>query len=367
MPVFISRYLTLTFGPALLRDCEAYAKMLVTDQKPGANGGAPPIPAVDFNNELEKKEVAKVFNAAMQCLSPEDRDLACVKTMLPILQRGVGVHHSGLLPILKELVEVLFQEQLIKCLFATETFAMGLNMPAKTVIFTTVKKWDGEENRTISSGEYIQMSGRAGRRGKDDLGFVLMLVDGEMDEASCRDMIQGKAKPLLSQFKLSYYTLLNLIRRAEGTGMSIAEVISRSFSQYQHDRDVPELKQRAEELRKGAEASEDTFKAMQEYLKLREQAAAARAVVQKAMIQPDKCIHVLRPGRIVRVTEGECWNRIVDKMRVLVLSVKEIRQRWWTGLLANAVTTFLLPGLKITPCRTMLSYSTISLHSSFLK
>jgi ATP-dependent RNA helicase DOB1 len=95
---------------------------------------------------------------------------------------------------------------------------MGLNMPAKTVVFTALRKWDGEETRWVGSGEYIQMSGRAGRRGQDDRGVVVMMVDGELDAETCQTMVRGGASPLLSSFKLSYYTLLNLMRRAEGTG-----------------------------------------------------------------------------------------------------------------------------------------------------
>lgn len=95
---------------------------------------------------------------------------------------------------------------------------MGLNMPAKTVVFTALRKFDGQETRSIGSGEYIQMSGRAGRRGKDDRGIALIMVDGDLDQTTCREMLCGKASPLLSSFKLSYYTLLNLMQRVEGTG-----------------------------------------------------------------------------------------------------------------------------------------------------
>lgn len=90
----------------------------------------------------------QVFNNALQCLNEEDRTLPQLKQMLNMLKAGIGVHHSGLLPILKELIEILFQEQLVKVLFATETFAMGLNMPARTVVFTNLKKWDGTETRS---------------------------------------------------------------------------------------------------------------------------------------------------------------------------------------------------------------------------
>ena len=102
----------------------------------------------------------------MECLSGEDRRLPQIVRVLPLLRRGIGIHHSGLLPILKETVEVLFQEGLLKCLFATETFSTGLNMPAKTVVFTSPRKFDGQGFRWITGGEYIQMSGRAGRRSR---------------------------------------------------------------------------------------------------------------------------------------------------------------------------------------------------------
>ncbi|KAL8235151.1 hypothetical protein R6Q59_021251 [Mikania micrantha] len=115
---------------------------------------------LDFNNQEEKDVVEQVFKNAILCLSEEDRNLPAIELMLPLLQRGIAVHHSGLLPIIKELVELLFQEGLVKALFATETFAMGLNMPAKTVVFTSVRKWDGDSHRYVGSGEYIQMSGR---------------------------------------------------------------------------------------------------------------------------------------------------------------------------------------------------------------
>lgn len=102
-------------------------------------------------------------------------------SIFPLIKSGIGIHHSGLLPILKEVVEILFQEGLIKCLFATETFAMGLNMPAKTCVFTSSRKFDGQEFRWISAGEYIQMSGRAGRRGLDSRGICILMVDEKME------------------------------------------------------------------------------------------------------------------------------------------------------------------------------------------
>ena len=117
---------------------------------------------LDFNTDNEKDSVDMIFNSAIEQLSADDKKLPAVEGVLPLLKKGIGIHHGGLLPILKEVIEILFQEGLIKCLIATETFSMGLNMPAKTCVFTNVRKWDGENFRWVSSGEYIQMSGRAG-------------------------------------------------------------------------------------------------------------------------------------------------------------------------------------------------------------
>ncbi|KAJ6394958.1 hypothetical protein OIU77_024050 [Salix suchowensis] len=158
--------------------------------------------------------------------------------MLPLLKRGIGVHHSGLLPILKEVIEILFQEGLIKCLFATETFSIGLNMPAKTVVFTNVRKFDGDKFRWLSSGEYIQMSGRAGRRGIDDRGVCILMVDEKIEPSTAKMMLKGSADSLNSAFHLSYNMLLNQMRCEDG---DLENLLRNSFFQFQADRALPDL------------------------------------------------------------------------------------------------------------------------------
>ena len=101
----------------------------------------------------------EVFNNAMDVLTDADRNLPQVENLLPLLRRGIGIHHGGLLPILKETIEILFGEGLIKALFATETFAMGLNMPARTVLFTGMRKYDGHEYRWVRFGYIIIRGG----------------------------------------------------------------------------------------------------------------------------------------------------------------------------------------------------------------
>lgn len=182
---------------------------------------------------------------------------------------------------------------------------MGLNMPAKTVIFTQLSKWDGEERRFLTSAEYIQMSGRAGRRGQDDRGFALLLADDSLDEETCRTMLSGGAAPLLSSFKLTYYTLLNLMRRVEGTGADMEYVISKSFSQFQHQKRLPEMNAQLSLIRTEAQKlSTVREEDARGYITLKKQLQAARASISKRMMQPDSCIHFLRAGRIVSVANG---------------------------------------------------------------
>ncbi len=158
---------------------------------------------LEFNTEDEKEMVSTVFTNAINALSEEDRGLPQIEHILPLLRRGIGIHHGGLLPILKEVIEILFQEGLIKVLFATETFSIGLNMPAKTVVFTAVNKWDGKEFRNLTSGEFIQMSGRAGRRGLDDRGIVIMMFDEKLEPSAAKTMVKGEADRLNSAFHLA--------------------------------------------------------------------------------------------------------------------------------------------------------------------
>lgn len=193
---------------------------------------------LDFNSLEEKALVEEVFNNAIDVLSDEDKKLPQVEKILPLLKRGVAFHHSGLLPIIKETIEILFGEGLIKALFATETFAMGLNMPARTVVFTNARKFDGTEFRWITSGEYVQMSGRAGRRGLDDRGIVILMIDEKMSPAVGKSLLRGKPDPINSAFHLTYNMVLNLLRVEE---VNPEYMLEHSFFQFQHYLEYPNL------------------------------------------------------------------------------------------------------------------------------
>lgn len=129
-----------------------------------------------------------------------------------LVERGIGIHHSGLITILKEIVEILYEEKLLKVLIATETFAMGVNMPTRTVIFTQLTKFDGNGRRLLRSDEYTQMGGRAGRRGKDKFGNVIIIPEYDMIlESEAKIMLKSPPQKVESKFEIDYSFILKKI------------------------------------------------------------------------------------------------------------------------------------------------------------
>lgn len=185
----------------------------------------------DFSTAAEKSAIHMTIEKSIARLKPEDRNLPQIGRLRDMLERGIAVHHGGLLPIVKEIVEILFVRTLVKVLFATETFAMGLNLPTRTVVFSGYRKHDGREFRNLLPGEYTQMAGRAGRRGLDTVGTVIIVASGRTEAppaAELRAMILGQPTKLRSQFRLHYNMILNLMRVE---ALKIEEMIKRSFSE----------------------------------------------------------------------------------------------------------------------------------------
>ncbi|KAG8519796.1 Exosome RNA helicase MTR4, partial [Galemys pyrenaicus] len=280
------------------KDCEAYALQMTK---------------LDFNTDEEKKMVEEVFSNAIDCLSDEDKKLPQVEHVLPLLKRGIGIHHGGLLPILKETIEILFSEGLIKALFATETFAMGINMPARTVLFTNARKFDGKDFRWISSGEYIQMSGRAGRRGMDDRGIVILMVDEKMSPTIGKQLLKGSADPLNSAFHLTYNMVLNLLRVEE---INPEYMLEKSFYQFQHYRAIPgvveKVKNSEQQYNKIVIPNEESVII---YYKIRQQLSKLGKEIEEYIHKPKYCLPFLQPGRLVKVkNEGDDfgWGVVVN-------------------------------------------------------
>lgn len=262
----------------------------------------------DYSSAEEKEAIEIMFNNAIQTLSDEDRELPMINNVLPLLKRGIGIHHGGLLPIIKEITEILFQENLVKVLFSTETFSMGLNMPARTVVFTNARKFDGENFRWISGGEYIQMSGRAGRRGIDDKGICILMVDQKMEPEVAKSMLKGHMDPLNSTFHLSYNMLLNLMRIEDSHP---EQMIRKSFHQFQNDRATPEIYKKCKELEQELTQIQIPDEAQYEELKIIQNMKVAYKKIMNGYIQqPDKLLKFLTVGRVIYIVDpkGQDWG-----------------------------------------------------------
>ena len=194
------------------------------------------ITGIDLTTAKEKHETHIFCEKALSRLSPADRTLPQVTRVRELLSRGIGVHHAGLLPIVKEIVEMLFCRGNVKVLFSTETFAMGVNAPARCVCFESLRKHDGQEFRFLLPGEYTQMAGRAGRRGKDTVGTVILSCwDNFPTENTLRKLLVGTATKLESQFRLTFAMILNVARAED---LKVEDVLARSFAEFHAQKTV---------------------------------------------------------------------------------------------------------------------------------
>ncbi|XP_037948135.1 helicase SKI2W-like [Teleopsis dalmanni] len=270
------------------------------------------LTSVDLNTASEKGAVHKFFQQCLTKLKPPDRKLPQVLIMKDSLERGIGVHHSGILPILKEIVEMLFQNGLVKLLFATETFAMGVNMPARTVLFDSHRKFDGIEQRNLKPAEYIQMAGRAGRRGHDENGTVMMICKQAIPPAmEMRAMILGQPEKLCSQFILRYAVILTCLRIES---IKVEDIMQYSFKEFYQKQQIPNHQ-------KQLQAAQDTIEKMPpmgEHLKpLCEFFDAANSYIaeKKAAItyifeKNHKLHKELKIGRVIIITSGKHFNKL---------------------------------------------------------
>jgi len=172
------------------------------------------VPLLEFDSKVGytvKRECEQIIRKLPNY--QEYLELPEYHNMVALLEKGIAIHHAGVMPVLREMVELLYAKGYIKLLFATETFAVGINMPTKTVLFTDINKFDGSGMRMLHSHEYTQQAGRAGRRGIDTVGHVIHLTNlfKNTDTMEFRQMMGGKPQTLVSKFKISFNLILNLL------------------------------------------------------------------------------------------------------------------------------------------------------------
>ena len=209
---------------------------------------------IKLTNTEERKIIRSVISKNMKNLAEEDLVVLGYYEWADALERGIAAHHAGLLPAFKVTVEELFQQGLVKAVFATETLALGINMPARTVVLEKLSKWNGEGHVAISPGEYTQLTGRAGRRGIDIEGNAVILWNNDLDSTSVGGLASTRTYPLKSSFKPTYNMSINLISQL-GSARARTSLES-SLAQFQADKAVVGL---AKQIRKNESARDDLF------------------------------------------------------------------------------------------------------------
>jgi ATP-dependent RNA helicase HelY len=248
-----------------------------------------------------------------RCRNIPDEDLHVLgyHDFLEGLVRGVAAHHAGMLPTFKECVEELFTNGLCRVVFATETLALGINMPARSVVIEKLSKWNGETHADITPGEYTQLTGRAGRRGIDVEGHGVVLWQEGFDPQAVAGLASTRTYPLKSSFRPSYNMAVNLVHQF---GRQTArQLLESSFAQFQADKAVVGL---ARQLRKAEEALEGYAEAatchlgdFMEYSRLRRRLseaenAQARSKRDDRRDEVVASLESLRPGDVIEIPAG---------------------------------------------------------------
>ena len=259
-----------------------------------------------FTNAEERRRIRTIVEERTSAISDADLGLLGYDLWLAALEQGVAAHHAGMVPAFKESVEACFTEGLIRVVFATETLALGINMPARSVVIEKLTKYNGEGHDFLTAGEFTQLTGRAGRRGIDDEGHAVVLWSPFVSFDQVATLAASRTFPLTSSFRATYNMAANLVRRYERE--RAMEILGMSFAQFQADRALVGLQRRlvddrARQERLGESAScelgdvESYAAVVKRHAKAQRDHPDGRRAVEKAM-------SMVRPGDLVDLPSG---------------------------------------------------------------
>ncbi|GHF76678.1 helicase [Streptomyces griseus] len=265
-----------------------------------------------LNDEDKRRLVREIVEERTASIPGEDLHVLGYYEWLEGLERGIAAHHAGMLPTFKEVVEELFVKGLVKAVFATETLALGINMPARSVVLEKLVKWNGEQHADITPGEYTQLTGRAGRRGIDVEGHAVVLWQRGMDPTALAGLAGTRTYPLRSSFRPSYNMAVNLVQQF-GRHRS-RELLETSFAQFQADKSVVGISRQVQRNEEGLEGYKEGMTChlgdFEEYARLRrdlkdretelaKQGAAQRRAAAASSLEK------LKSGDIIHVPTGK--------------------------------------------------------------
>ena len=277
---------------------------------------------ITLTTRSEAAEIESYVDEVIALLPPEDAIVLGAEAWKRGLMRGIAAHHAGMLPLMKESVEHLFSRGLVKMVYATETLALGINMPARTVVIESLTKWNGSAHVSLSAGEYTQLSGRAGRRGIDTEGHAVVSHRGGVAPEEVAALASKRTYPLISAFTPTYNMVVNLLARS--TRAQTRKVLESSFAQYQVDSAVVALASCLTELEAQRDATAEDLSCshgdVREYLTLRDQLgqtekSGARARKREARDESRRILSGVRPGDVLALTRGR-------KTRLCVVGAK---------------------------------------------
>ena len=265
-----------------------------------------------LNDEEARQQVRELVEERTAAIPGEDLHVLGYYEWLEGLERGIAAHHAGMLPTFKEVVEELFVRGLVKAVFATETLALGINMPARSVVLEKLVKWNGEQHADITPGEYTQLTGRAGRRGIDVEGHAAVLWQRGMDPGALAGLAGTRTYPLRSSFKPSYNMAVNLVQQF-GRHRS-RELLETSFAQFQADKSVVGISKQVQKNEEGLAGYQqgmtchlgdfEEYAAMRRDLKDRETELAKQGANQRRVAAADS-LEKLKVGDVIHVPTGK--------------------------------------------------------------
>jgi ATP-dependent RNA helicase HelY len=264
-----------------------------------------------LTDEDERAEIDAVVDERTAALPPEDLEVLDFWDWREGLRRGIAAHHAGLIPVFKETVEELFVRGLVRAVFATETLALGINMPARTVVLERLTKYNGEAHVDVTPGEYTQLTGRAGRRGIDVEGHAVVVWTPDVDPQRVAGLASTRTYPLRSSFRPSYNMAVNLVdQMGRQAGRDLLEA---SFAQFQADRAVAGL---ANQIRRNEQTLAEYARKMRchlgdfaEYAALRRRVSERESELARASSRAKRgavtaSLEALRRGDVIRVPRG---------------------------------------------------------------
>lgn len=266
----------------------------------------------------EAAQISAYLDEKVAAIDPVDLEVLDYKHLRSALLSGVAAHHAGVLPLFKEAVEELFTSGLIKVVFATETLSLGINMPARTVVIESLSKWGGDKHRPVTPGEYKQLTGRAGRRGIDEVGNAVVLYQSYFSPDHVRSLVRREPSPIVSSFRVTYNMAVNLLAAHD-----LAEsnrLINLSFAQYAVDRKVVTLEAGLEALGERLERELDASRCAEggdatDYRELEKQASGLKRKL--STLEKDRrnrevkeALSSLKPGDVF-IAGGEASQKVL--------------------------------------------------------